>query len=160
MRSAVTPVDQPGRLPTSTVASGARIRSGGTSMQQRLPTYPFDTPPGLDHDPIGLRLLARAPVVRAQMVDGPQTWLALGYDEVRQVLSDPRFSRELAGAPGTPVINQAASDPRLLIGMDPPRHTRIRRLMAAAFSPRMVERLQPRVQQLVDGLLDGIAGKA
>jgi len=125
--------------------------------QVALPTYPFDTPAGLDHDPVGLRLLAHASVVRARMADGAEVWLALGYHEVRQVLGDPRFSRELATRPGGPMVSPAATEPLLLVGMDPPRHTRVRRLLSAAFSPRRVERLRPRVQQMVDGLLDELA---
>jgi cytochrome P450 len=127
--------------------------------QDTLASYPFDTSPGLDHDPEGLRLLAQAPVVRARTANGAEVWLALGYRAVRQTLNDPRLSREAANGPAASAVNQAASDPRLLIGMDPPRHTRIRRLMATAFSPRLVERLQPRVQQLTDDLLAGMAGQ-
>jgi nocardicin N-oxygenase len=128
-------------------------------VQETLATYPFDTPPDLDHDPEGLRLLAAAPVTRARTANGAEVWLALGYREVRQTLNDHRFSREAATGPAATAVSQAAADPRLLIGMDPPRHTRIRRLMATAFSPRMVERLQPRVQQMVDDLLDEMAGQ-
>jgi cytochrome P450 len=118
-----------------------------------MPTFPFDTPPGLDYDPEGLRLLARAPVVPAATADGHEVWLALGYHEVREALSDPRLSREAAARPGMPTVTQSSIDPLLLVGMDPPRHTRIRRLMSAVFGPRRVERLEPRVQQMVDGLL-------
>jgi len=81
----------------------------------------------------------------------------LGYQAVRQVLSDPRFSREAATRPGGPVTNPAGANPELLVSMDPPRHTRIRGLVAKAFSPRTVERLEPRIRELVDGLLDDVA---
>ena len=121
-----------------------------------ITTYPFDTPAGSDVEPEGVRLLARAPVARASM-NGHEVWLALGYHVVRQVLSDPRFSREAAARPGGPVANPAGSNPEFLVSMDPPRHTRVRRLMAGAFSPRMVEHLRPGVQRLVDGLLDELA---
>jgi cytochrome P450 len=124
-----------------------------------LPTYPFDTPAGLEYDPEGLRLLVRAPVVRAVTPDGRELWLALGYHEVRQALSDPRLSREAATKPGTPTVTQSSIDPLLMVGMDQPRHTRIRRLVAAAFGPRRVERLEPRVQEMVDGLLGELAAQ-
>jgi len=64
-------------------------------------SYPFDTPAGSDVDAEGVRLLAQAPVARADMAGRP-VWLALGYPEVRQVLSDSRFSREAAVRPGNP----------------------------------------------------------
>jgi cytochrome P450 len=83
----------------------------------------------------------------------------LGYQEVRQVLSDSRFSREAAVRPGSPVTNPAGSNPELLVGMDPPRHTRVRALVAKAFSPRTVERLEPRIREIVAGLLDEVGAR-
>lgn len=119
-------------------------------------TYPFATPAGADVEPEGVRLLTQGTVARAVM-HGHEVWLVLGYSAVRHVLSDPRFSREAAARPGGPVANPAGYNPELLTSMDPPRHTMARRLMAKAFSPSMVGRLQPRIQQLVDGLLADLA---
>jgi cytochrome P450 len=115
--------------------------------------YPLDTPVNADEDCEGLRLLEKGPLARA-LFQGRELWLALGYQAVRQVLSDPRFSREEATRPGGPVTNQTGANPALLLSMDPPRHTRIRHLMAKAFSPRTVADLEPRIEELVDGLLD------
>jgi cytochrome P450 len=121
-------------------------------------TYPFDTPPDADTEPEGVRLLAKAPMARARM-GGQDVWLVLGYRQVRQVLSDPRISRAAAARPGGPVTNQAGNNPELLVSMDPPRHTRVRRLMGAAFTARMVTQLEPQVRAVVDDLLDTLAGQ-
>jgi cytochrome P450 len=121
-----------------------------------LPTYPFDTPPGSDWEPAGARLLEKGPTARARMPSGHDVRLVLSYELVRQVLADPRFSREAATRPGGAVTNQAAANPEFLVSMDPPRHNRIRGLMAKAFSPRMVESLAPRVRAITDGLLDQV----
>lgn len=118
-------------------------------------TYPFDTPAGSEVEPEGLRLLAMGQVARASM-NGYPVWLALAYPAVRQVLSDPRFSREAAASGDGPVANPAAANPDFLSSMDPPKHTRVRRMVANAFSPRMVERLQPSIQAIVNALLDGL----
>lgn len=115
--------------------------------------YPLETPQSQDIDTGATRLLADAPLVRAQMGDGPEVWLALSYEAVRQVLSDPRFSREAAMGPDAPVTIRSAYDPDVLTSQDPPKHSRTRRLMARAFSPRMVDKLEPRIQDIVDGLL-------
>ncbi len=48
---------------------------------------------------------------------------------------------------------------RHMLSVDPPDHTRLRRLVAAAFSPRRIEGLRPRVQAIVDDLLDRIAAQ-
>jgi cytochrome P450 len=116
--------------------------------------YPIENDPGLDHIPEGERLLAQGSVVQARMEDGRLVWLALGYRAVRQVLTDQRFSREAASRPGGPVTTPSAATDAVLSSMDPPRHTRVRRLMANAFSPRTVEALEPRIRELVGGLLD------
>jgi len=119
-------------------------------------TYPFDTPAGAEAEPEGLRLLGQGPLAPAEM-HGHQVWLVVGYQAVRQVLSDPRFSRAAAARPGGPVANPAGFNPELLTSMDPPDHTRIRRLMAAAFTPHRVQRCGPRIHEIVDGLLDDLA---
>lgn len=45
---------------------------------------------------------------------------------------------------------------RTLVFLDPPAHTRLRRLVSKAFTPRRVETLRPMVQNISDGLLDAI----
>jgi cytochrome P450 len=122
-----------------------------------MQSFPFDRTPAEDVDPTAVRLLATAPVVRAEMPDGRQVWLALSRDAVREVLSDNRFSRVAAVVPGGPGQVVSAADPDVLTSMDPPKHTRVRKLMARAFSPRMVEALEPRVREIVAELLDGVA---
>ncbi len=55
-------------------------------------------------------------------------------------------------------IDQELVDARPFLFLDPPDHTRLRRLVTKAFTPKTVERLRPRVQQLVDELLDARVG--
>jgi cytochrome P450 len=119
------------------------------------PSFPFTTPPTNEADTEAQRLLAQGPVVLATMgqID---VHLALSYHAVRQVLSDNRFSREEATKPGGPVFIPSASNPLVITSLDPPRHNRVRKLMAQTFSPRMVEQLEPRVQAIVDTLLDAL----
>src|SRR6266511_4110146 len=119
--------------------------------------FPLGTPSSQDIDTVAVRLLADAPVVRATMGDGGDVWLALSHDAVRQVLSDPRFSREAAMGPDAPVTVRSAYNPDVLTSMDPPKHSRTRRLMSRAFSPRAVDRLATRGQEIVAGLLDDVA---
>jgi len=94
------------------------------------------------------------PVVRTRLPDGRVGWLVTRYDDVRQVLIDPRFSRAAAVGPEVPDagLGQAATD--TILSMDPPEHTRLRRLVAGAFTARRVEALRPRVTKLVDELID------
>ncbi|MEV6240641.1 cytochrome P450 [Lentzea sp. NPDC051838] len=117
-------------------------------------TFPFTTPRSLDNEPEAQELLANSgPVAPATMGPIP-IWLALSYAACRQVLTDPRFSREEAVRPGGPVTAPSAANPLVLTSMEGRKHARTRKLVASAFSPRMVALLEPRVQAIVDSLLD------
>ena len=78
------------------------------------------------------------------------------YADVKLVFNDPRFSREAATRPGAPSVSPSTAVPGMLIGLDPPEHTRIRRLVSRAFSSRTIDQKRPRIQQIVDGLLDNL----
>ncbi|HEU5474718.1 MAG TPA: cytochrome P450 [Actinophytocola sp.] len=122
-----------------------------------MQAFPYVLAPSDDGDVVAAKLLGTAPVVRAQLPDGTQVWLVLSHEAARRVFTDSTFSRAEALRPGAPVLLRAAVDPDLLLSIDPPRHTRIRRAMARAFSPRMVDRLVPRIHQLCEELLDAVA---
>ena len=90
-------------------------------------------------------------------------WLATGYDEVSRLLTDQRFG-EAAGRGGRIRLSRATREgPQQLLGrvdtmlsQDPPEHTRLRRLVSKAFTPRSVQKMRPRIQQIVNELLDEI----
>ena len=87
------------------------------------------------------------------------------YDDCQKVLRDPHFGKgDPPAAPweahGLTETAWRARFPergvRTMLDLDPPDHTRLRRLVAAAFTPRTVERLRPRIEALADGLLDAL----
>src|SRR5690606_19154507 len=55
------------------------------------------------------------------------------------------------------LAHHAADRPRSILGLAPPDHTRLRRLVSSAFTVRRIERLRPRVRAIVGGLLDDLA---
>ena len=97
------------------------------------------------------------PVFRAELPDGRIVWLVSGYDNVRQMLVDQRFSRALAVAPGRARQGFEMFAAGSVNGMDPPGHTRLRKLVASAFTARRVEALRPRVADIVNQLIDAMA---
>ncbi|MFB7247393.1 cytochrome P450 [Streptomyces populi] len=101
------------------------------------------------------------PVHRITGTDGLPAWLVTGYDDVREALADPRLS--LAKRNATPGgYRGMALPPALdanLLNMDPPDHTRIRRLVSRAFTPRQIEQLREPIQRTADELLDVIAAE-
>jgi cytochrome P450 len=106
------------------------------------------------------RLRDSAPAVRADLPDGSPVWLVTRYADVRALLADPRLSVDKANGDGSwrGFRLPPALDANLL-NTDPPNHTRLRRLVSQAFTPRRAEELRPRIQRTADGLLDRIAGR-
>ncbi|RCG22840.1 cytochrome P450 [Sphaerisporangium album] len=98
------------------------------------------------------------PVLRTTTPDGAAVWLVTRHADVRAALNDPRLSLNRASARGgyTGFALPPVLDANLL-NMDPPDHTRVRRLVAKAFTARRVEALRPRIQAFADGLLDVVA---
>ena len=93
-------------------------------------------------------------------------WVVLGYEDSIAVLSDPRFIKDRARAvastntPGQPGGSSAAlSWRRDMLRVDPPDHTRLRSILAKAFTPHAVERLRPFIQRRTDALLDAVRGR-
>ena len=71
---------------------------------------------------------------------------------------DDRNANQVIRQPLPPEFEEFQNeDRRTILDIDPPDHTRLRRLMSSAFTVRQVERLRPRVQALVAGLLDEMA---
>ncbi len=102
-----------------------------------------------------------APVHRTRFRDGRPLWLVTRHDDVLAVLKDARFVKsrlsclephEIASLPKLPPVMRYVTIH--MLGVDPPEHTRLRRLVMRAFSPRVVEGLRPRVQAIADALLD------
>ncbi|RRO19337.1 cytochrome P450 [Saccharopolyspora rhizosphaerae] len=117
--------------------------------------YPFNIAEALDLDPIYARLRAQEPLTRVKLPYGERAWLATRYADVKVVLGDPRFSRAEAERRDEPRMRPGPAAGGIL-SMDPPDHTRLRRLVAKAFTQRRVEQLRPRTQEIADELVSGM----
>ena len=83
------------------------------------------------------------------------SWHAFRYDEVQRVLSEhATFSSRMGGDEPSETGQLFAAS---LMTTDPPRHRQLRSLVNQAFTPKAVDALAPRISQLTDELLDGIA---
>ena len=89
-------------------------------------------------------LRRKDPVHRLRMINA---WVLTEYEDVNEILRDhQRFGRDYGGD----------SEYKSLLDLDPPDHTRIRSLVSKAFTPRSVAELKPRIEQIVDDLLDAV----
>jgi cytochrome P450 len=109
-------------------------------------------------------LLQRAeehPVSPLIMADESVGWLVTRAEDVRAVLADPRFSADILKA-SNPIqvvpeeAKQLPPDPAFFIHVDPPHHTRYRKMLMGQFTMRRVRALEPRIEEIVTGCLDAI----
>jgi cytochrome P450 len=120
-------------------------------------SYPFGEPEGLTINPAYETLLERPGMATVQPTFGTTAHLAVRYDDVRCVLGDDRFSRAKSVAEDEPRVHSFIPRPDALNAMDPPEHTRLRRALSSAFTTRKTAAMEPRVQEIADGLLDEMA---
>lgn len=118
--------------------------------------FPMAAPVGFTYPPCYREIQQNEPMARIRMAYGMEARLITRHADVRTVLVDPRFSRAAtAGADiprPSPVILHDAS----IVSMDPPEHSRLRRMVAQAFTKRGVEAMRPRVVEAVAELLDAM----
>jgi cytochrome P450 len=117
-----------------------------------------------DPFPLFERVRATGPVHRVRLADGHTAWLVLGHAEARAALNDPRLSKDMhaALARSGEVVAEGLPGPALarhMLAVDPPDHTRLRRMAMPAFSRRRVDRLEERIRRIVDDLLDAVAAR-
>ncbi|HSE32108.1 MAG TPA: cytochrome P450 [Pyrinomonadaceae bacterium] len=94
-------------------------------------------------------------------------WLVPRYADVLSGLHDPRLSSQrshtLTAALPTEVQSEFSTFNRIfskwMLFLDPPQHSRLRKLLNKEFTPHMIQRMRPRIQQVVNDLLDQVAGK-
>jgi cytochrome P450 len=120
--------------------------------------------PAIRDDPFGhfAQARARCPVQRVRLADGHPARVVLGFDAARQALSDPRISKDMLAAlqDNSEVVAEGLPGPefsRHMLNVDPPDHTRLRRLVSRAFVPPRVAALEPAIRAIAEGLLDELA---
>ncbi|WP_030902301.1 cytochrome P450 [Streptomyces sp. NRRL F-5126] len=125
--------------------------AGGTTVHD----WPVSHLDGLDFDPLLHRLLREEPVARVRMRFGEgDAWLVTRYDDVKDVTSDPRFSRALTvGRPITGMTPHQIAPASGVGRTDPPVHTRLRRLTSQAFRRKRVAALQVDARAIADELV-------
>jgi len=131
-----------------------------TNATRQCPAYPMDR----DGDPLDpaselARIQREEPICRVTLWDGSTPWLFTRHEDIRAVLSDPRVSSDTFH-PNFPHISAGMKARQMLgktfINTDEPEHSVTRRKINADFTVKRVETLRPKVQKIVDGLIDDI----
>ena len=121
-------------------------------------------PPDYFQDPqrFFARMREEGPVTPVTLPEGNRVWMVTRYADVRAALADPRLAKDWAGKlkPGfepDPVTGYLGMH---LLSLDPPDHTRLRRLVVKAFTARRIAGLRPRIEEITASLLDAMEGRA
>ncbi|HWD06593.1 MAG TPA: cytochrome P450 [Amycolatopsis sp.] len=108
-----------------------------------------------------MRIRDEQPITRVRIPDGNHAWVVSRHEDVRTVLNDRRFSSDRFD-PGFPVfvkggnVFRAANAERTMITMDAPEHGPARKAVLGEFTVKRVNAMRPRIQEIVDGLIDDI----
>ncbi|WP_411083280.1 cytochrome P450 family protein [Streptomyces sp. cmx-18-6] len=111
-----------------------------------------------DPHPVYAELRARGPVHRVLLPEGFTAWLVVGYEAARAALADPRLSNDMRNAKDADLTDLVADTPNMLMS-DPPRHTRLRKLVVKEFTPRRIRALEGRVEQITHELIDAMLAR-
>jgi cytochrome P450 len=114
-----------------------------------------------DPYPLFAQVQADGPVHEVTLADGHRAWLIVRHEEAKAALNHAAMSKDMhaALARDGAVVAEGLPGPafaRHMLSVDPPDHTRLRRLASAAFSRPRITALRPRIQAIVDALLDNL----
>lgn len=135
-------------------------------MNQPKEQHPLLTPEGRRNPlPIYAKLREQEPLTRiVDPMRGLSYWLFTRYDDCTEILKDPRFGKDqkrlsAEAAQRSGYFDELAMLGQHLLGTDPPDHTRLRSLIAKAFTPARIEGLRPRIRAIAEELIDQVDGK-
>src|SRR5262249_34800988 len=119
-----------------------------------LPQSPIVDHDDLSMDPVYRELQQRGPF-KARLALGEPIWIATRYEDVKTVYGDRRFGKAMGYGRDTPRMHGMAhgSDTSRLDNMDPPDHTRVRRLASAAFTPAQIRDMRGWIEGRTNELL-------
>lgn len=123
-----------------------------------LPSFPMPRACPLDPPPQYRELSRDRPIFKVRTTQRDQeAWVVTGHEEVRAILMDPRFSSD-PRSPGFPtyITGDLPPPPGFFLQHDPPDQTRLRRLVSREFVMAQMEKLRPRMQEILDELIDGM----
>ncbi|MDI5968834.1 cytochrome P450 [Streptomyces sp. SL13] len=125
-------------------------------MTDILPSE-FFTDPGPSPHAATTELRSKCPVHRINIPPGAEAYAVLGNKVVEEAFGDPRLSKQVENLPAQ-YRDKATASSLLVVGnlgfADPPKHSRLKKPISKAFLPGTVARLRPRIQDIVDDLID------
>ncbi|MGK2885315.1 MAG: cytochrome P450 [Rhodococcus sp. (in: high G+C Gram-positive bacteria)] len=116
-------------------------------------SYPFERPSSMEIAPEYNSIQTGEAVAVVSMPSGDSAFLVTRYEDVKTVLGDRRFSRAATLAEGAPRLGPVPQNFPTLLNMDPPDHSRVRKMISGTFTARRVNTLIPYIEQHIDSFL-------
>ncbi|GES63841.1 cytochrome P450 55A3 [Aspergillus terreus] len=168
LRAKYRPVPRPGSsyvILNSVAGFSSRSslhREDAAGTQTDAPEFPFARPRAAEPPTEFAKLRSTCPVSRVRLWDGSLPWLVVKHEDVCNVLTDTRLSKERSRA-GFPEMNPggkaAAKNRPTFVDMDPPNHMRQRSMVSAFFTPEYIDSMKPFIQSTVDNVLNDMIAK-
>lgn len=112
------------------------------------------------------RLRLDTPICRIKLARGQTAWLVTRYDDVSRMLKDDRLAKDPANALTPEVLAKQPRIPsfltpltRNMLGMDDPDHARLKRLVQAGFTPKRMDQLAGRTEEIAERLIRSFKGE-
>ncbi|MCX2954529.1 cytochrome P450 [Lentzea sp. NEAU-D7] len=132
----------------------------GVKKEEEVYNFPFHRDPAVELSSLMGHLREHNPVANVRLPSGQLVWLVTRYDDVRMVLSDRRFSMAAAAAHDAPEFSPMVKMYPGLFSLDPPLHTKVRRLFTGALHTVPTATLLDMILRPVNELVEGFNWKA
>jgi cytochrome P450 len=113
------------------------------------------------------RLRNEAPICKIKLPAGQKGWLVTRYEDVSRLLKDERLAKDPANALTPDMLAKQPRIPRFLtpltrnmLGMDDPDHARLKKLVQAGFTPKRMDQLAGRTEEIAERLIRDVKGQA
>ncbi|MFJ5685874.1 cytochrome P450 [Streptomyces sp. NPDC093099] len=102
-----------------------------------------------------------SPGLQRARLRGEPVWVVSRFADIRQALTDPRISADSTrpGFPQAQALSSFEGAPQSFPRMDDPEHARLRRMLSGDFTVKKVDQLRPRIQEMIDGILEEMIGR-
>ncbi|MCD2157885.1 cytochrome P450 [Rhodococcus cerastii] len=128
-----------------------------TPHTAEITRFPFPRPVPTEPSPVLGQLRGRCPVAEIELPSGDPAWVVTRYQDVKDLLADPRFSCAAAAHPDAPHFVPFVQLSRSLLSIDGAEHSAARRLLARGLNPGFITRFTPTLERIVDRCLDTMA---
>jgi cytochrome P450 len=133
-------------------------------MTEQLPRFPFDQPTALEPPAQWAEFRAQCPVGRVTLASGDEAALITRYDDVKHVLSDPRFTRPKPGDNAARVADTESggvfnSEMATVIPQHGEGHLNWRRMIGKWFTAKRMNALRPAIASMAEQLIDEMVAK-